>query len=701
MERPILPKRVMVIGAALLAIIALLVIFPALAQDDGGDGNVDESRYAGSPEAAAPDFPDNVQWVNVDAPLTWEALRGKIVILDFWTYGCINCIHMIPILRQLEEKYPEELVVIGIHSAKFENEGETENIEQIVQRYDLQHPVVNDQRFQVWQMFGARAWPTLMVVDPRGNVLASQAGEIPFEAFDPLVAGMIDYFDSLGEINREPIELALEGAGMPTGALSFPGKVLADVAGNRLFIADSNHHRIVIADLTTYEVLDVIGTGQRGFVDGDYAEATFDQPQGMALKDEMLYVADVNNHAIRVVDLGSQEVTTLAGTGVMGRGGVRPGFTMTDLLATDLRSPWDVEFGEGNLLYIAMAGTHQIWEIDLDTSLMQVSVGNGREAALNSSPTNSELAQPSGMFYRDGRLYFADSESSTVRVADFNDDQVATISGTNENNLFDFGDVDGELGTSRLQHALGVTGSPDGLIYVADTYNSKIKTVTADNLTTTVFGLSGNGGYVDGGADVAQFDEPGGLEYVELADGRRVLFVADTNNHVVRLIDLDTNLVSTLMFANPEALQIAQQLTLLGSSSPVDGELVLDEQTLAAGEGQIVFTLNMPEGYKINDLAPSTVEWGDSGGTVEFAADALNIVIEENEVSIPVTLLAGEGVLRGEVTIFYCEAVNESLCFVDQFTLEAPLTVNADGDSEELHIERVIIPPDLTGGGIN
>ena len=241
-----------------------------------------ESRYAGRPDLPAPEFPTGLDWINVPAPLTMAALRGKIVILDFWTYGCINCIHMIPTLQRLEAKYGDALVIIGVHSAKFANEGSTTSIRQIVQRYGLEHPVINDSDFRVWQAYGINAWPTFVVIDPRGNVLALQAGEIPFEAFDRLLSGMVDYFDSTGELDRTPLELALEGAGQPAGLLAFPGKVLADEAGGRLFIADSNHNRIVVADLDTYEVLDVIGSGAAGLTDGAYDAASFDKPQGMA-----------------------------------------------------------------------------------------------------------------------------------------------------------------------------------------------------------------------------------------------------------------------------------------------------------------------------------------------------------------------------------------------------------------------------------
>ena len=451
-----------------------------------------------------PEFPAGLDWINVDDPLTLNGLVGKIVILDFWTYGCINCLHVIPVLEQVEKKFADEVVVIGVHSAKFETEGVTENLRQIVQRYEIHHPVINDHEFDVWRTFGANAWPTVVIIDPRGFGVIRQSGEIPFEAFDSYLTGMIDHYDGIDEsiIDRTPLELALEGAGDPGTPLLFPGKVLADEENERIFIADSSHNRIVVVDLPTREIVDIIGTSARGFTDGSFDEATFDKPQGMALDGNLLYIADVNNHVIRLADLAAREVITVAGNGMMGRGRIEFGMKVDNPLGVSLRSPWDVEFDDMGRLHIAMAGTHQLYIYEPDSNLLYPSVGNGREANLNNvSLANAELAQPSGLYYAgDGKLYFADSESSTIRLADFENDLVTVVSGTTDNHLFKFGDVDGELGENLLQHALGVDGGPNGEIFIADTYNSRIKVIpVGETGTQTLYGLGGAGGYADGG----------------------------------------------------------------------------------------------------------------------------------------------------------------------------------------------------------
>src|SRR5689334_1823070 len=255
--------------------------------------------FIANPAYAAPAFPTGVDWLNIGAPLTIEQLKGKVVLLDFWTYGCINCMHMMPVLKNLEDKYGNALAIISVHSAKFANEGDTSNIRQVIERYGLTHPVINDNKFAVWNAYadyGVGAWPTFVLIDPRGNILAVQPGEVAQADFERVIGGMIAQFDKLGEINRDPLPIKLEADAQPPAVLSFPGKVTVDAAGKRLFIADSSHNRLVIADLNTYSVLDVIGTGTGGLKDGSYSEATFNKPQGMALKGDILYVADTDNH---------------------------------------------------------------------------------------------------------------------------------------------------------------------------------------------------------------------------------------------------------------------------------------------------------------------------------------------------------------------------------------------------------------------
>ena len=222
----------------------------------------------------APELTGGRGWLNTDKPLSLTALKGKVVLLDFWTYGCINCIHIIPDLKKLEHKYANQLVVIGVHSAKFENEKDTENIRRIILRYELEHPVYNDAEFKVWQSYGVRAWPTQVLIDPAGYVIGAVSGEGNYELIDQVIGKVVDEFRKKGELNEQPLNLALERAKVGDLPLAFPGKVLADAAHDRLFISDSNHNRVVVTKLDG-TLIETIGNGSAGAVDGDFTMMLF------------------------------------------------------------------------------------------------------------------------------------------------------------------------------------------------------------------------------------------------------------------------------------------------------------------------------------------------------------------------------------------------------------------------------------------
>ena len=447
--------------------------------------------------------------------------------------------HIFPQLRKLEKKYAGRLAVIGVHSAKFPNEKDGGNLRSAVERYELEHPVINDVDFQVWRQYTCRAWPTLMFIDPQGKVIGKHEGEISYDSFDNLLGQMLAEFEAGGLLDPTPLSfnpfVVPPSQGGTIGgarALSFPGKVLADAASGRLFIADSNHNRILVTSLGGAVQL-VIGSGEEGLADGSFASATFNHPQGMALAGDTLYVADTENHALRRVDLSARRVETIAGTGAQGstRQSRGPG------LGTELNSPWDLVVHDGTL-YIAMAGTHQLWSMTLADGVVGPFAGSGREALTDGPLASAALAQPSGITTDGAKLYFADSETSSIRSADLDPaGRVRTIVGLD---LFVFGDVDGTDHKARLQHPIGVTHF-EGILYVADTYNHKIKRVLP--ATRGAFTLLGTGapGHGDGAGRQAMFSEPSGIS---IANGKA--FIADTNNHLIRVADLASCEVATL-----------------------------------------------------------------------------------------------------------------------------------------------------------
>jgi len=480
----------------------------------------------------APDFPPGLDWFNVAAPLSLTSLRGKVVLLDFWTYGCINCLHIIPDLRRLEEKYRAELVVVGVHSAKFTNERNAENLRRIIVRYDLDHPVVNDVRFEIWKSYGARAWPTQVLIDPEGYVVGTASGEGNGDAFDQAIAAVIRVFDEQRKIDRTPLAMSPERERVTMGTLAFPGKVLVDEASDRLVVADSNHHRVLVATLDG-RVTDVIGDGAVGWIDDAFERARFYRPQGLALRGDALFIADTENHLVRVADLRARTVATVAGTGRQGRWGDHGG----DVHETPLSSPWDLALGRA-LLFVAMAGVHQVWMIDLERGLALPYAGSGREARVDGPAEEAAFAQPSGLAIDGQTMYVADSESNIIRAISLPpDNRVLTLAG---GDLFEFGDKDAAGDDARLQHPLGVAWAA-GALFIADTYNHKIKRLDPATRRVTTFAGTGEPGLADGPARSARFYEPGGITATSTS-----LYVADTNNHAVRRVRIADGSVETV-----------------------------------------------------------------------------------------------------------------------------------------------------------
>ncbi|MCH7472711.1 redoxin domain-containing protein [bacterium] len=483
---------------------------------------------------SAPAFPEPAEWLNTARPLSLEELKGKVVLLDFWTYCCINCMHIIPDLKRLEAKYPDELVVIGVHSAKFDTEKVTQNIREAVLRYEIEHPVINDHDMSIWNAYGVRAWPTVVLIDPQGNIAGRTSGEGIFGRLDGAIQELVDEFDSKGLLDRTPVEMKLEKEQVEQTPLSFPGKITAHEASGRLFLTDSNHNQVLVISLEG-QVQQVIGQGGIGLEDGDFESARFFHPQGLYYEpaEDAIYVADTENHAIRRIDLASGMVETLAGTGSQAQS--YPGLVAGT--KEKLNSPWDL-LKRGDLLYIAMAGPHQLWTLNVKTGEVAVFAGSGYENIVDGPLLNAQLAQPSGITTDGKLLYFADSETSSIRSAGLDaHGVVSTLIGAG---LFDFGDIDGSYPAARLQHPIGVLYH-DGYLYVADTYNHKIKRL--DPRTTEVETIVGTGepGAVDGEALAAQLNEPNDITF---AAGK--FYIADTNNHLIRVYDPAAGSVSVL-----------------------------------------------------------------------------------------------------------------------------------------------------------
>jgi thiol-disulfide isomerase/thioredoxin/DNA-binding beta-propeller fold protein YncE len=653
-----------------------------------------------------PEFPKDREWIN-SGPLSIKELKGKFVLLDFWTYCCINCMHILPELKKLERQYPNELVVIGVHSAKFETEKDTKSIREAVLRYEIEHPVVNDAEHEIWDTYGVNSWPTAILIDPEGNAVWGHSGEFKAEQVDQILKAAIPYYRENKLLNETPIKFALERENEEATPLRFPGKILADEAGGRLFITDSNHNRIVIASLDG-KLIDVIGNGQMGRTDGSFEQATFDHPQGCALRGDTLYVADTENHLLRKVDLNRKTVTTIAGTGEQGRH-PWPGLDSVELgadlpkrwvgapLTTALNSPWALWIHD-NDLYIAMAGPHQIWKMPLDEKEIGPYAGNGREDIVDGpllprQPYGrgfASFAQPSGLSSDGTWLYVADSEGSSIRAVPFNPQkEVRTVVGSAHlptGRLFAFGDEDGPRLKAKLQHCLEVAYH-DGQLYVADTYNNKIKVVDAKTGVTNTLAGTGEPGHSD---MEPTFDEPAGLS---VAAGK--LYIADTNNHLIRTLDLESGEVKTLPIQGltppkkPEAATVAR---------PARGEhteqLPLTEVKATDGAVQLEVALTLPRGWKLNPLAPMGYQLDATGelGPIDRAAlGKKKLNKPQAEFTVPLTVKSdGQDEINVTVNYYYCQEKDEGVCKISSVTFVVPLKITPEAKTDRVVLRHTI-----------
>ncbi len=495
-------------------------------------------------KVAAPELEGGIAWLNTGGPLTLKKdLKGKVVILDFWTLCCINCIHVLPDFAKLEKKYANELVVIGVHSAKFDNEKDTDSIRKAILRYEIEHPVVNDADHKIWDKYEVDAWPTVVVIDPEGNLVGYTSGEGNYELLDVVVGKLVEEHKKKKTLDETPIRFDLakyrESGDTP---LFFPGKVLADEKGKRLFIADSTHHRIVVTDLQGNKTC-VIGTGTPGKADGAFDKAQFNDPQGhggarrhavRGRPQEPPHPRNRPEGENRHHDRGHRRTGARAGEPPHGARGSREGDRAEQPVGRDARrrqavhrdgrAPPDLAARPEGEEHRAVRGQRP-----RDDRRRRAAAGDVRAAEW--------LGKRRQVPVRRGQR----NQRAAEGVAGPAEGKVETLVGRG---LFVFGDRDGfgqdggeDSGTeARMQHALGVTHH-DGKLYVADTYNSKIKVydIRERTLKTLV------GGNPLGWFGPTTFSEPGGISY---AGGK--LYVADTNAHRIRVVDVATKAVTTL-----------------------------------------------------------------------------------------------------------------------------------------------------------
>lgn len=600
------------------------------------------------------------QWLNAARPLTAEDLKGRIILLDFWTYCCINCMHVIPDLHYLEKTFGDKLTVIGVHSAKFLNERDSENIRNAILRYDIEHPVVNDHNFAIWQSFGIKSWPTFVLINPNGTIEEIYSGEGNREAVEKDIRALVEKFD--GQISTAALPLQLEKTKISPQPLDFPGKLtyLPDYKkAPALAISDSGHHRILLSDMNG-KIMTQFGSGQPGLKDGDAKTAQFHSPQGVlagkqAGKD-MLYIADTENHALRRIWLETGMVETIAGTGEQG---YERHASEAAATRTKLASPWALAFyPDTRHIAIAMAGTHQLWSYDIDKQTVSVIAGNGRESIDDGEYPYNSLSQPSGLAALGDKLYFVDSETSALRVLE--QGEVTTLIGTG---LFDFGYKEGVRGEALMQHPLGVYADASG-VYVADSYNHSIRRYEPDTKTLHDFAGYGTRGNADGTLKTASFNEPNDL----LRVGDK-LYITDTNNHRIRVINMTSRMVNTLpVGASTDAVIVKAPSDAL-PAAPAAPDILPNLQAMPDIEVSMtagILNIALAKGWKINAEAPSTlaVESGEGAS----AKTLRNYTLAEiKKLRIPLPSMDSDSVYRLQGTLYYCEEKEGAQCLIKSF----------------------------------
>jgi thiol-disulfide isomerase/thioredoxin len=633
----------------------------------------------------APELDKGLAWLNTDRPLRFaHELKGQVVLLDFWTYCCINCMHILPDLEYLEERFAgRPFLVIGVHSAKFDNEADRGSIRAAAQRYGIRHPVVVDDDMRLWRAYTARSWPTRVLVDPAGAIMMTVGGEGRRAEFERAIETQLEQHAQQGTLAAAPLTLMPDATVRSPSGLSFPGKVLADRgtgesgSAQRLFIADTAHHRIVVASWPDASgrstLLRVVGTGVAGRVDGPAERATFRAPQGLALARGKLFVADTGNHLVRAVDLATWEVSTWVGTGEMtndraggGRGSQQ-----------GINSPWDLAV-HGSRLLVAMAGTHQVWRFELGNAFGRAYAGTGREDLEDGPAERAALAQPSGLAVAGDMLWIADSEVSAVRGLDLREEKVFTVIGEG---LFDFGDVDGAYPEARLQHPMGVAAW-NGKVLVADSYNHRIKVVEPGSRTVTSRLGDGKPG-ADDGHGGPRFFEPGGL-----AVAGDELLVADTNNHRVVWADLASGAWRELAIEGLDP-------PVRREREPATGEEVPPATLRREGGVTLVVDGGLPADAHPNPEAPLTLRVRAHGRALFQATRT--VAAFPVEFALPPAAV-GPGVWHVDLSFAYCTEGDQAMCVPAQRAWRVAVTVAEHGDARlDLRAARLEDPGPPSG----
>jgi len=590
-------------------------------------------------------------WFGTENPRLGIAdFKGRFLLLDFWTLCCVNCHHVLTELRPVEEKFKAVLTVVGVHSPKFEYEKLPESVAAAIARHEVHHPVLNDPNMSTWQSYGVRAWPTLVLVDPRGEIVATYSGEGHAHAIEALIEKLTPDYEASGDLVRgaglylapAPSSLALKQPGKIT---AIPAPYRPFLAGAELLVSNSGAHNLV--GLTTQNLTDpvvIIGSGARGTSDGGYQDASFAEPYGARfIEGELaakvgahLLIADTANHLIRAVNLESKRVFTIAGTGAQW---MQKDLTEGQALEINISTPWDIEILEGQLL-IAMAGEHRIWKYDFDKKTLGIFAGTTNEGLVDGVNGDAWFAQPSALVaskVRPGKVWIIDSETSALRFTE-NGKVLSQIG----KGLFDFGHVDGSADQALLQHPLGAIELPDGSVLIADTYNRAVRKYSpSTNRVSTV---------------ARDLSEPSDMELVETESGPKLAVVEAAANRITLLpIESEALVRGSAMRTARPALEVSS------------GEITIDV-TFSAPPGQKLDERYGPSSYLVVSSTPKELLLDGAGNSVELKRK----IVLNPEVR--------EGVLHVAAKGASCDESDEGAqCHIHQQDWGIPITQGLKG----------------------
>ncbi|MCB1141914.1 MAG: hypothetical protein H7A24_05310 [Leptospiraceae bacterium] len=640
-----------------------------------------ESPEPLKPYFKAPELPRNLDWFNTNKKLTGKDLSGKVILFHFWTHSDIQSKKIFQTLRSLEEKWKDRLLIISVHSGKYPRERSRESVLSYILKMNIEHPVIQDPYFVLWRTFGVSTWSSFVLIDHKGQIIARQPFGNSTIALDEVIGKLSDLAESMNQMNLSPNMQWIDPEKYKhfDSILSYPGKIASNVRGTELFVSDSGHNRILRIDRKTGHVLDIIGSGEIGNIDGSLKDARFQNPQGLAVNDKELFISDPENHSIRKFDFLSKTVATYAGTGQPAEE-----FGKTGLVGVSpLNYPWDIKLSDQSL-YSSFLGLQQILRTNILTGKIELILGKNREKnseiKIDSIP---ELIAPRGIAVKNNDLYIIDSERNSLFHLNLNEPEKFTLILGNEK--MEYGDRDGSQKIARLQYP-GSLAISENFVYIADTLNHKIKSYDIKRKIVKTIAGNGSPGKRDGGPGLSSLNEPGGMVVIDSS-----LYIADTNNHSIRELNLKDETLKTYK------IQFDENLISHSKHKIKNIEETSFQKSLHISPELKFFRLNLdpPEGYVWDKENPFYFKVNSSNiDVINFPNEGIKR-LENFTSSIDLhyrNLKNGNSEVNFECIVHLCKKNSSSVCYLKRFNLTTFIKISENGKDNPEMFYRVTGP---------